>query len=84
MVNVVNKKCCHEGCLTRRSYGMVGSRKADFCVRHAAEGMINVKKKCGLEGSLTASSGVVGTRKVDVTVHHAEEKISSFEYTRQS
>ncbi|CAM9551221.1 unnamed protein product, partial [Sphacelaria rigidula] len=48
MVNV--KKCGYEECFTLPSYGVVGSKKAEFCSKHASTEMVNVvNKKCGNE-----------------------------------
>ncbi|CAM9721941.1 unnamed protein product [Laminaria digitata] len=37
-------KCGHPTCVTRACYGVDGSKKTEFCPRHAKDGMVNVRK----------------------------------------
>jgi hypothetical protein len=48
MIDVVNRKCEHEGCSTQPSYNLPNEKKGRFCKKHAKEGMINVveNRKC--------------------------------------
>ncbi|CAM9673890.1 unnamed protein product [Sphacelaria rigidula] len=73
MVNVVSKMCGDEGCSTRPSYGVAGSRKAKFCSKHAKAGMVNVvSKMCGDEGCFTHPVyGVAGSKKAEFCATHA-------------
>ena len=49
-MNVAIKRCGRDGCTKHSSYGKVG-RKAEFCAKHAREGMVNVvSKRCGHHG----------------------------------
>ncbi|CAN0392606.1 unnamed protein product [Ectocarpus fasciculatus] len=40
MVDVNNKKCAHQGCSTTPSFGVAGTKKAEFCREHAKQGML--------------------------------------------
>ena len=40
ILNFVKKKCGHKGCLTKPLIGVLGSRKAEFYVKHATEDMV--------------------------------------------
>ena len=44
MVDVVNKRCGHEDCNKRLSYGKVGN-KAERCSGHTGDGMVDVRNK---------------------------------------
>lgn len=44
-------KCGQSTCVTRASYGIEGSKKTEFCPRHAKDDMVNVRKlTCRHEG----------------------------------
>lgn len=45
MVDVRSKRCSHEGCNTWPSYGAEGSKKAEYCARHALPGQVDVCNK---------------------------------------
>ncbi|CAM9646995.1 unnamed protein product, partial [Sphacelaria rigidula] len=48
MVKKEQKGCGNEGCPKHPSYGVAGSRKAEFCADHVRVEMVNVtNKKCG-------------------------------------
>ncbi len=50
MVKIVKMRCVHQGCNTRRSFSMDGSKKAEFCFKHARSGMVNVRRdECAQE-----------------------------------
>lgn len=42
------QRCVHQGCNVRPSYGVEGTKKAEFCSQHAREDMVDViSKRCG-------------------------------------
>ena len=57
------------------SFGIAGTRTAEFCATHASEGMINViSKRCDFPGcSKHPSYGVAGSKKAEFCVAHAKE-----------
>ena len=67
MINVVSKSCAHNSCTKRPSYGVAGSRKAEYCSQHASDGMIDVVRKRCAHNSCTkhSSYGVAGSRKAE-------------------
>ncbi|CAM9294248.1 unnamed protein product, partial [Sphacelaria rigidula] len=73
MANVVHKKFGHESCPKQPSFGVVGSKKTEFCCKHAGAGMVDVRSnKCGYEGCFTEPShGVVGSKKAELCSKHA-------------
>ncbi|CAM9749683.1 unnamed protein product [Sphacelaria rigidula] len=73
MVNVMHKKCGYEGCSTHPSYGVAGSKRAEFCSKHARAEMVNVvQQKCGYEGCSTRPSyGVAGSNRAEFCFKHA-------------
>lgn len=42
MLGVAHKSCEHKGCSTIPSYGLKGTRKREFCLKHNVEGMASV------------------------------------------
>jgi len=51
MVDVVSKRCAHEGCKKGPSFGNEGDLVASYCATHKLEGMVNVvSKRCAHEG----------------------------------
>ena len=76
MVDVTTRRCRHDGCTRYRLFGIVGSRKAEFCALHAAVGVVNVKhvKRCGHKDCpKPPSHGRAGSRKVEFCAQHAAE-----------
>lgn len=73
MINVISKRCDFQGCSKHPSYGVAGSKKAEFCVAHAQEGMVDVcSKRCGHPGCTKRSSyGTPGSKKPQFCIHHA-------------
>ncbi|CAM9755844.1 unnamed protein product [Sphacelaria rigidula] len=73
MVNVGSKTCGEEGCSKLPSFGMAGSRKAEYCATHARTGMVYVTgKTCREEGCSTSPSfGVAGSKKAEFCATHA-------------
>ena len=65
----------HDGCTRIACYGMAGSKKAEFCFKHATKGMINLTtKKCGHPGCNTGPRfGIAGTKEVKFCARHAKE-----------
>ena len=57
------------------SYGVAGSKKAEYCAQHALEGMVHVRsKKCAGDGcSKQPSYGVAGSKKAEYCAQHALE-----------
>ncbi|CAM9718416.1 unnamed protein product, partial [Ectocarpus sp. 12 AP-2014] len=45
MQDVIHKGCGHPGCIKRPSFGIDGSKKAEFCSQHSQQGMVNVVSK---------------------------------------
>lgn len=43
-------RCSHGDCITGPSYGVEGTKKAEYCSKHAKEGMVNVRdRRCAYE-----------------------------------
>lgn len=59
-------KCPRDGCGKEPSFGMAGSRTAQFCAQHAEDGMVNVRgKRCEHPGCSTRPAfGLPFTKKV--------------------
>ncbi|CAM9912695.1 unnamed protein product, partial [Ascophyllum nodosum] len=62
MVNVKNRKCRTEGCGMQPSFGLGGTKTAEYCAQHALDGMVNVcNMKCRTGGcGKTLNFGVGG------------------------
>ena len=75
MVIVYNKKCRAERCGKQPSFGVAGTKRAEYCAQHALEGMVDVKgRKCRTEGCGTQPSfGVAGTKTMAYCAQHALE-----------
>ena len=73
MIDLVSKSCSHPGCTTRARFGIVGSKKWDFCCKHAKGGVIDlVRKRCSHPGCTTrAGFGMVGSKKAEFCSKHA-------------
>ncbi|CAM9254401.1 unnamed protein product [Pylaiella littoralis] len=65
--------CKMSTCSKVGSFGVEGTRTAEFCATHAKEGMINViSKRCDNHGcSKHPSYGVAGSKKAEFCVAHA-------------
>lgn len=72
MVNVANKICAHRDCTKRPSFGMEGSKLAEFCSAHKAVGMVDVKNKRCIHHGCTKQSGygVPGSNKKEFCSEH--------------
>ena len=64
-MNVVSKRCIHEGCNMHPCYNVEGKKKALYCSKHKLEGMMNVvSKRCIHEGcNMHPSYNVEGEKK---------------------
>ena len=74
MINVWSRKCGTEGCTKQPSFGVTGTRSAEYCPQHAPGGMVNVKsRKCRAErcGKIP-SFGVTGTKTAEYCAQHAK------------
>lgn len=68
--------CGHPGCTTTPCFGVVGSNKREFCVKHAKQGTISeMRKTCDHRGCTTIPSffGVIGSNKKDFCSKHAKQ-----------
>ena len=75
MVNVKSRKCRTEGCGKKPSFGVAGTKTAEYCVQHAPDGMVNVySRKCRTEGcGKRPSFGVTGTKTTEYCAQHAQD-----------
>ncbi|CAM9859658.1 unnamed protein product [Ascophyllum nodosum] len=49
MVDIYSKKCRSEGCGKQPSFGVAGTKTAEYCAQHSPDGMVNVcSRKCGV------------------------------------
>ena len=68
--------CGHTNCSKRPSYGEASARKAEFCLEHSRDGMVNVvaKKRCGHTNcNKRPSYGEVGTGNAQFCSEHATD-----------
>lgn len=75
MVNIVNvKRCKEEGCDKHPTYGVEGTG-ATYCLRHAKEGMVNMKdRRCEDPGCKRQPSfGFAGSKHASFCMQHSEE-----------
>lgn len=79
----VSKECNVDGCSTRAHYGVAGSKKREFCSKHALEGMVSLShRKCASDGCCTtASFGVPGSKKMEFCFKHALEGMVNLKQT---
>ncbi|CAN0478399.1 unnamed protein product [Ascophyllum nodosum] len=72
MVDVYRKKCGTESCSKRPSFGVAGTKTAEYCAQHAPHGMVDVyNKKCKAEScSKRPSFGVAGTKTAEYCAQH--------------
>ena len=73
MNNMVRKRCLYGSCSKRPSFGVSGTKKAEYCAQHAPHGLVDiVNKRCAHEGcSKRPSFGVLGTKKAEYCAQHA-------------
>ena len=73
MVNVYKEKYRTEGCGKQPSFGVTRTSTAEYCARHAPNGMVNVCRRkrrtedCGKQPSF----GVLGTKTAEYCAQHA-------------
>eukprot|EP00903_Cladosiphon_okamuranus_P008669 g8308.t1 len=65
----------HSGCSTKASFAMAGSKKGEFCFKHAKEGMKKVvSKKCSHRRcNMGPLFGNIGSRKAEFCFKHAKK-----------
>ena len=65
--------CELQGCGKIPSFGVAGTKMAEYCTQHAPNGMVNVMKKmCRFQGcGKIRAFGVAGTQMVEFCVKHA-------------
>ncbi|CAN0198037.1 unnamed protein product [Ascophyllum nodosum] len=73
MVNVSSRKCRTEGCDKFSSFGVAGTKTAEYCAQHASGGMVDVSStKCRTEDcGKRPLFGVVGTKTAEYCTKHA-------------
>ena len=73
LLDVCSKRCRTDGCRKSPSFGVTGTKTADYCAQHALDGMVNVSKtKCRTEGcGKRPSFGVTGTKTTEYCAQHA-------------
>ena len=72
-VNVESRKCRTEDCGKRPSFGVTGTKTAEYCAQHVPDGMVDVKsRKCKTKDCRKCPSfGVAGTKIADYCAEHA-------------
>lgn len=86
MVDVVNRKCGHEGgCQKQPTHGVAGTKKRQFCAEHALPGLVNLHvKACShTDCSKKATHGVVGSTLREFCAKHAAEGMAVIPPTRR-
>lgn len=68
-------QCGQAGCEKRPTYGLMGSKKREFCSQHAKKGMINVNNKRCIQPNCSTipSFAVAGSKKAEFCSQHAME-----------
>ena len=74
MINVC-KKCRTEGCNKVPSFGVAGTKTAEYCAQHAPDGMVDVKsRKCRTQGCRKGPLfGVTGAKTTEYCAQHAPD-----------
>ena len=84
MVNIDSRKCKTEGCGKQSSYGVAGTKTAEFCAQHAVDytqhspdGMVDVyNRKCRTKGwGKGPSYGIAGTKTMEYCAQHALDRM---------
>ena len=72
------RKCGLDGCKRRPTFGVEGTRQAQFCLSHKPEGFVNVLcKQCDVEGCKRQPSfGVEGAKPVRCAAHRSEGMVN--------
>lgn len=70
-----SKMCGHPGCRKQPCMGVAGSKKREFCVKHAPEGMVSLRfKQCKYSGCpKQPTRGLPGSKKAEYCAAHAPE-----------
>lgn len=64
MVAFGRRSCKHTACVTSASFGIEGTKIANFCFKHAQDGMINVMKTHGKRSGGAPGSCTKGQRAI--------------------
>ena len=74
MVDVINKRCEHEGCKSQPAFNVKGAKRGRFCKDHKEIGMVNVRnKRCEHEGCKSQPAfNVEGATKGRLCKDHKE------------
>lgn len=73
---IMEIQCSHSGCKTIPYFGMVGSKKQEFCARHAKPGMIDViHKRCDHQGCNTRPHFGMAGGKAEFCRRHAKQSM---------
>jgi len=82
MINVKDKRCCNENCLTRPTFNYIGETKALFCKEHKKENMIDVKNKhCCYENCSTRPNfNYIGETKALFCKKHKKDDMIDVEH----
>ncbi|CAM9608782.1 unnamed protein product [Ectocarpus sp. 12 AP-2014] len=75
MVNIYLKTCGQPDCTNTSTFGVEGTKKTEFCVEHAPQGMVFMYHKTCSQPACTQrpSYGVVGTKKLLFCRQHAPQ-----------
>ncbi|CAM9897347.1 unnamed protein product, partial [Ascophyllum nodosum] len=67
MANVKNRVCKTRGCCNRPSFGVAGTKTAEYCAQHAPDGMVDIRSGTyRTEGCGKVSlRGVAGTKSTE-------------------
>lgn len=80
MVDVVNRKCAHQGgCRKQPTHGVAGTKKRQFCAEHTLPGLVNLHvKACSQTDCFKkATHGVVGSKLREFCAEHAAEGMAA-------
>ena len=68
-------KCRQAGCAKQPKYGVIGTKRGEFCSEHKKDGMVDVvNKRCGYPGcTKNPSYGVAGSKKGEFCSEHKRD-----------
>ncbi|CAM9451095.1 unnamed protein product, partial [Ectocarpus sp. 8 AP-2014] len=74
----VTKECTADGCFTGARFGVAGSKKGEFCSKHAPSGMVNFAvRSCATEGCfMEATHGAAGSKREYCAMHAKDEMVN--------
>ena len=74
MVNVKSRKCKTQGCVKASSFGVAGTKTAEYCEQYAPDEMVDIKsRKCRTQGCGKGPSfGVAGTTTAEYCAQRAK------------